>query len=187
MSRTAARIVVGAALLLLVGGLLWWWLGGREQRAARQAREAAAAGAERLKLPVDLYFPSAAGLAVERREIETTRLPKDQVRNVVEALLAGPKGGGMVRPLPPGITLGGVVLAGDVAYVDLSWADHEDPPAGGSMAEMQSVYSLVNSITLNVPQAERVVLLWNSAQRLSFSGHLDTSQPLFPDRSLLVR
>jgi hypothetical protein len=188
MSRAAARIVLGAALLLLLAGFLWWWLGGREGRAAREAREAAAAGAERVALPVDLYFPAGdGGLGVERREIQTTRAPKDQVRHVVEALLAGPQANGLVRPLPREVAVGGVVLAGNVAYVDLRWADHEDPPPGGSMAEMQTVYSLVNSIALNVPQASQVVLLWNGAQRLSFSGHLDTSQPLAPDRSLLAR
>ncbi len=40
---------------------------------------------------------------------------------------------------------------------------------------------------MNVPQATRVALLWNGTQRLTFSGHLDTSRPLFPDRALLVR
>jgi len=30
------------------------------------------------------------------------------------------------------------------------------------------------------------VLLWNGTQRVTFSGHLDTSRPLVPDRSLLA-
>jgi hypothetical protein len=38
-----------------------------------------------------------------------------------------------------------------------------------------------------VPQASRVVLLWNGIQRESFSGHLDLSRPLTPDRSLVSR
>ena len=68
-----------------------------------------------------------------------------------------------------------------------AWADHADPPAGGSTAEMQCVYSLVNSIALNVPQAPRVVLLWNGLQRPSFAGHLDTGAPLTPLRELIAR
>jgi hypothetical protein len=52
---------------------------------------------------------------------------------------------------------------------------------------MVTVYSLVNSVALNVPAARRVALLWNGTQRQSFAGHLDTSRPLAPDPSLVVR
>jgi hypothetical protein len=41
----------------------------------------------------------------------------------------------------------------------------------------------VDSVALNVPQASRVALLWNGAQRETFSGHLDLSRPLIPDRA----
>jgi hypothetical protein len=44
----------------------------------------------------------------------------------------------------------------------------------------------VNSLALNVPQVVRVVLLWNGTQRVTFSGHLDTSRPLVADRTLLA-
>jgi hypothetical protein len=44
---------------------------------------------------------------------------------------------------------------------------------------------VVDSIVLGVPQASRVVLLWNGSQRETFSGHLDLSVPLVPDRGLL--
>ncbi|PYQ60097.1 MAG: sporulation protein, partial [Acidobacteria bacterium] len=59
------------------------------------------------------------------------------------------------------------------------------PPPGGSTEEIQRVYSVVDSIVLGVPQASRVVLLWNGSQRETFSGHLDLSVPLVPDRGLL--
>jgi hypothetical protein len=85
------------------------------------------------------------------------------------------------------VTLGSVQLTADgTAYLDLRWADHDDPPPGGSDAEMQEVYSLVDSVALNIPEAHRVVLLWNGTQRVSFSGHLDTSRPLLPDRNLIA-
>jgi hypothetical protein len=94
---------------------------------------------------------------------------------------------GMVRPFPPEVKLGGVELSADgVAYIDLRWADHQDPPESGSTEEIQRVYSVVDSVALNVPQVNRVVLLWNGTQRTTFSGHLDTSRPLLPDRTLLA-
>jgi hypothetical protein len=86
------------------------------------------------------------------------------------------------------VILGSVQLAPDgVAYVDLRWSDHPDPPAAGSSEEIQRVYCLVNTIAFNVPEANRVAILWNGVQRLTFSGHLDTSRPLLPDRTLLAR
>ena len=101
--------------------------------------------------------------------------------------IAAPAASGLVRPFPPEVKLGGVELSADgTAFVDLRWSDHEDPPESGSTEEMQRVYSLVDSVALNVPQVNRVVLLWNGTQRITFSGHLDTSRPLLPDRTLLA-
>jgi hypothetical protein len=39
---------------------------------------------------------------------------------------------------------------------------------------------------MNVKEATRVVLLWNGFQRDTFAGHLDSSRPFSPDRSLLA-
>src|SRR5918992_3141625 len=184
MSRRAASFVLGFALALLVGGGLWWWLSGRAQRRfGADGPEAAGQTGERVAF--NLYFPAAGGgLRAEPRELQVTEAPKDRIRKVVEALLAGPRAPGLARSFPRGVTLGSVQLGDDgVAYVDLRWPDHPDPPAGGSTEEIQRVYSLVDTVVLNVPQASRVVLLWNGVQRETFSGHLDLSRPLVPDRA----
>jgi len=184
MSRRAASFVLGFALALLAGGGLWWWLAGRGQRpfGAAGQEEAAQAGEH---VGFNLYFPAAGGdLQAEPRELQVATAPKDRIRKVVEALLAGPRTSGLARPFPEGVTLGSVQLGGDgVAYVDLRWPDHQDPPPSGSTEEIQRVYSIVDSVVLNVPQASQVALLWNGVQRETFSGHLDLSRPLVPDRA----
>jgi len=219
MSRHAAGWILGIALLLVAGTLAWWWRsGGRQGRSG--GAEGAAAGAIGERHPFDLYFPAnGGGLRAERRELQVSEDPKDRIRKVLQALLAGPSGApppaapatgrgagavakgsaasagppaapnaaGLVRPLPPEVKLGDVQLSADgTAFVDLRWSDHEDPPESGSTEELQRVYSMVDSVALNVPQVSRVVLLWNGTQRVTFSGHLDTSRPLVPDRSLLA-
>lgn len=188
MSRKAAAFVLGLALALIVGGVLWWWLQGRggSGRGVGPGEEAAGP-AERI--PFELYFPADGGiLRAERRDLEVTAAPKDRIRKVVQALLAGPKSPGTVRPFPDGVALGSVHLSGEgVAYLDLRWEGHEEPPPSGSTEEMQRLYSVINSVTLNVPQARKVVLLWNGLQRITFSGHLDTSEPLGPNRTMLAR
>jgi spore germination protein GerM len=184
MSRRAASFVLGLALALILGGGLWWWLSGRPSRRAGGGPGAAAQKSEPVSFT--LYFPAAGGLRPESRALQVSLEPKDRIRKVVEALLAGPKAPGLARPFPEGVTLGSVLLSSDgTAYVDLRWQDHVDPPPGGSTEEIQRVYSVVDSIVLGVPQASRVVLLWNGSQRETFSGHLDLSVPLVPDRGLL--
>jgi len=219
MSRRAAGWVLAAALLLVAGGLAWWWQAGRGGgRGARRGTAEGAAGAPTERHAFDLYFPAAGGgLRGERRELQVSESPKDRIRKVLEALLAGPAAAapaspaaaprpgstgaaapapaapspagpaGLVRPFPPEVKLGSVELSADgTAFVDLRWPEHEDPPESGSTEEIQRVYSLVDSLALNVPQVNRVVLLWNGTQRITFSGHLDTSRPLLPDRTLLA-
>ena len=188
MNRRAASFVLGLALALLIGGGVWWWLSEREVgRQGGSAREEAAQPTE--KVIFQLYFPSEGGLLrAEPRELAVSSVPKDRIRKVVEALLAGPKTQGLARPFPEGVTVGSVQLSGDgIAYVDLRWPDHNEPPSGGSTEEMQRVYSIVDSIAVNVPQASQVVLLWNGFQRQTFSGHLDMSGPLTPNQALIAR
>jgi len=189
MSRRAAGIVLGAALLLLALGLSGWWVTGHVRRpGGKAAGPGAAAGpaGPQATFAADLYFPAATGLAPERRNLVATDSPKERIRKIVQALLAGPTVAGHVRPLPEGVEVGAVELTPDgVAYLDLRWNGHDDPPAAVSDAEMQMVYSIVDSIALNIPEAKRVALLWNGTQRLTFAGHLDTSRALLPDRSLV--
>ena len=59
------------------------------------------------------------------------------------------------------------------------------PPVAGSQRELLAAYSLVNSVCGNVPRIRGVVLLWNSEQRTTFAGNLDTTRPLTPNRRLV--
>jgi hypothetical protein len=211
MSRRAAGLILGFALLLVAGAALWWWRGGRGGPAAGRggrsgsASAAAGSGAPTEMHAFDLYFPANDGLRAAHRSLPVTEEPKDRIRVVVTALLDGPgpataapaaaaggAGGaagpaGLARPFPPEVKLSGVELSADgIAYIDLRWSDHQDPPESGSTEEIQRVYSVVDTVALNVPQVNRVVLLWNGTQRTTFSGHLDTSRPLVPDRTLLA-
>ncbi len=225
MNRRIAGSILGIALLLVLGGIAWWWLNGRAGRRAdrRGTAPASAAAAATERHAFDLYFPvGSGGLRAERRELAVSEDPKDRIRKVLEAVLAGPgpaavkpaagPGGqagakapagaagsagsagaadaaamAPVRPFPAEVKLGSVQLSADgIAYLDLRWDGHEDPPESGSTEEIQRVYSLVDSVALNVPEVNRVVLLWNGTQRLTFSGHLDTSRALVADRTLLA-
>lgn len=89
---------------------------------------------------------------------------------------AGPPPSGTVR-------LGPVyLLAGGTVVVDF---ETREPPAVGSREERLILFSLVNTVLLNTPQADRLVFLWNGRQPTTFAGHLDTGEALVPNRSLI--
>lgn len=174
-------------LLLVVLGLSLGCGGGGE---VGEAGGPVASEEVGLEVPVDLYFPGPGGrLYTERRDLAATDGAEGQTRAVVEALLAGPEGEELVAPFPDDVEIGALYLTGSgVAYVDLR-TDGEPvpPPPSGSTGELQRVFSLVNSIALNIPEVDRVVLLWNGVQLRSFAGHLDTARPLAPSTDMVAR
>lgn len=135
----------------------------------------------------DLYFPGEGGrLYAEERELEVTGDPRDRARAIVLALLDGPRNRTLFRPFPEDVGL--LELYFDprgTVYVDLGAEGREMPPPSGSMEEMTRVYSVVDSVAFNLPEARRVVILWNGVQRETFAGHLDTSVPLEAEISIL--
>jgi hypothetical protein len=42
-------------------------------------------------------------------------------------------------------------------------------------------------VALNIPEARRVILLWNGVQPQTLCGHLDLTRPLLPDTGLVAR
>jgi len=133
-------------------------------------------------ISVELYFPGAGGrLYPEQREIPASDEPEARIRAVLDALLAGPTRPDLAPPFSIEIEIAMVYLSpAGVAYIDLHPPADTPPLALGSTEEWQIVMSLVNSVALNLPEVERVVLLWNGSQPATFAGHLDTTRPLAP-------
>ena len=196
MSRRFAAVLLGAALGALSVGAVYLWVvrRGSTSRPPEPASQAPAPRAETPKPGADsvwevkLYFPSTAGvLAPEARQLELGSTPAESVGRVVRALLDGPSTAGLVAAFPGGVTLAkALVMPDGTAYLDLRGAEGAEPPSTGSEMEMLTVFSLVDTVIWNVPEAERVVLLWNGEQRLSLSGHVNTGGPLVANRRLLT-
>ena len=194
MKRRAAAIFIALVVLLALGGL--WALSRRARRepppsvaaAPLEPPPAAASAPAGETVELTLYFPGADGrLYAERREAQAAAGPAARARAALEAVLAGPRSEGLRAPLPAGIEVGSLAMLGDgTVVVDLRSADRELPPSSGSQAERATVYSLVDSVLLNVEGSRRVTLLWNGVQRESFAGHLDTTRPLAADTTLLA-
>lgn len=186
MSQPRAGAAGTAAILLAVLALAGC---GRQEGGGGEAQPPPEGPPAEVELAVDLYFPGPGGrLYSERREVATWERPEDQAVAILEALLAGPREQGLEAPFAEGVELGGLYLnGGGIVYVDLRAPGGEERPAMGSTEERQIVFSLVNSLSLNLSGIEGVVLLWNGAQPASFGGHLDTRHPLAPDPTLVAR
>jgi hypothetical protein len=187
MSRRAAALVVGITAVLAILALVWWSLAGR--RSTETAPAEAPPPTDSVETGgVELYFPNTAGwLGSESRDLPIAQSAEDHATQVVAALLAGPAEPGHIAGLSEVVELASLHLSDDgVIYVDLAAAQLTAPPVSGSRGELLAVYSMVNSILANVPEASGVVLLWNGNQRPTFAGHVDTTRPLPAERKWLA-
>jgi len=136
---------------------------------------------------VTLYFPSfsAGRLAPETRQIALAKENVDRIRQVLLALIEGSHQGSDA-PLPPATTIRGVFLTSKgTAYLDFSKDLLQNFPSGIE-SETLSVYSIVSSITVNVPAVKKVRVLVQGQEVESLDGHADLSQAYVPDSTWLA-
>ena len=136
---------------------------------------------------VHLYFSDRANeyLLAEKRGLERTGDPVSDAVAVIEALIAGPEGD-LVPTLPPQTRLRTLFLVeGGRAVVDFTEAIRAHHP-GGSRTELLTVYSVINSLVLNISEIETVQILVDGKEADTLAGHIDLRYPFKADM-LMVR
>ena len=140
----------------------------------------------REKKMVTLYFSDSEGeyLVGEKREILKKREAREEAEETITELIKGPKGK-LIPTLPLRTKLLSLQLdERGLAKVNFNRALSKDHP-GGSSAEVMTVYSIVNSLTLNFPQIRRVQILIEGEVGASIAGHLSLDQPVSPNLDLV--
>ena len=181
-------IVIGILLFVVAFGIVFYFV--RHRPAPEEPSEVASSpGAPRptdqRRINVKLYFnmPGAAILEAEERSIPYHETLSAQAKEVIQALIAGPKGK-LAPTIPEGVRLLDVLLSQDgIAYVDLSGeivSNHQ----GGTTGEMATVYSIVNTLTINLPEIQGVQILVDDRPVETLKGHMDLSRPLKADLSM---
>jgi len=136
---------------------------------------------------VSLYFldPHSDFLAQETRLMPWEADDVEgHMRMIVEALLHGPRGD-LLPTIPPGTVVRAVSLKGEgLGVIDFSGELSQNHP-GGSLAEMQTIYSIVNSLLLNIPSLKAVQILVEGEAPETLKGHIDCRSPFKADRSLI--
>lgn len=136
---------------------------------------------------VRLFFsdPRSDFLAEEtRRMLWEEHDVEGQMRMIIEALLKGPQGE-FYPTIPPGAVVRDIVLKGEgLGVINFSRELSQNHP-GGSLAEMHTIYSIVNSLLLNIPSLKAVQILVEGKAPETLKGHIDCRNPFTADRSLI--
>ena len=135
-----------------------------------------------------LYFSDNEGeyLVGEKRKILRKSAVQDEAKEMIIELIKGPNGK-LIRTLPPRTELLTLEISdAGVARVSFTPALSKDHP-GGSSAEIMTVYSIVNSLSVNFPQIRRVQILIDGKRIATIVGHLSLEQPVSPKPDLIKR
>ncbi len=139
------------------------------------------------KKKVHLYFADKGNsfLIAEERTISQPSDPAELGKTIIEALIKGPLEG-LMRTIPVGTTLSAFYLTQDgTAYIDLTEEVKERHP-GGIKTELITIYSIVNSLTLNIAGIDAVKILIGGHESMTLAGHIDLRFPIKANM-LLIR
>jgi hypothetical protein len=145
------------------------------------------AAKKRDKQEVVLFFSDANErfLVAEKRFIPKEKEPEAQAEEMIQALIAGSKTG-LVNTFPEKAELEGVKREGeDILSVNFRESLVTNHP-GGSAAEMATVYSLTNTLTVNLPAIKRIRILIGGKKRESLKGHIGLRNPFMINRELIA-
>ena len=138
------------------------------------------------KIIVDLYFGDLAGgsLIKEKRRIDSVGGLANQAKKVILELIGGPKTD-LTRTIPGATTLRNLSVNTDrIASVDFS-TELTGKHTGGSSSELLTVYSIVNSLTLNFENIEKVQILVGGKKVETLAGHIYALRPLEANRGIV--
>ena len=117
-------------------------------------------------------------------EVRNLRLPENALAStgpLLREYLKGPANPTNARPFPADVVLrAAYVLPDGTAIVDLGGPTLAAGWATGSHAELMAAYSLVHTLTANIPQIKRVRILLNGQPGETLAGHLRIDKSLSP-------
>jgi len=139
------------------------------------------------KTTVHLYFVDKKNTFLMAEE-KTLFHPDDPVEFgsiIIDALIKGPQKE-LMRTIPANTKLRALFITQNgTAYVDLTENVTAEHP-GGSKSEIITIYSIANSLILNIDEINTVKILINGREADTLAGHIDLSSP-FKANMLLVR
>jgi spore germination protein GerM len=181
-ARLSSLAVISAVAILVGVGLGWFW--------SKRSVDVALTGAVRTdpealalqKRQVHLYFADTSGkyLSAEQRVVEQPADDASAACELVEALIRGPLQDG-TPTLPRNASLRALFVTADgIAYVDFK-DDALDSHPGGVETELLTIFSIVDTLVLNLEEITQVKFLIGGQEAATLAGHVDISRPFRAD------
>ena len=124
-------------------------------------------------------------LRAEKRRLACSSDPAEAGENILKMLIQG-SDQGLMRTIPEGTKIAALYVTDDAtAYVDLSGEVKDNQP-GGAVTELLTIYSIVNSLILNIPEIKRVKILICGRESITLAGHISLRTHFKADM-LLIR
>jgi len=122
----------------------------------------------------------------EEREILASSSLVGQIRQTIQELVKGSQNG-YLAPMPPETELRELYITSDgILYLDFS-RDIKDRHLSGASAEIETIYSIVNSIAYNFKSVKKIFFLIEGDEKETLGGHVDLSRPFLPKYDLISR
>lgn len=140
------------------------------------------------RIKATLYFGAEDGqrLVGVQQDVPLAEGTVAQARALVNALLTTPPEPPLASAIPEGTLLRGVYVSDQQeVFVDLD-ATVRVKHGGGSTQELLTVYSLVNTLLVNLPTASAVQILIDGREADTLAGHVDLRRPLRKNESMIV-
>lgn len=184
MKLPGCRICMLAAVFVAVWTVFFFV---QSAMAAGEADETSTAALEcAVEKSVHLYFSDRRSCFLRAEERVFAR-PTDALafgRSILKMLIQGPRGE-MIGTLPAGTAVRAFFIDGTTAVVDFTDAIRERHP-GGCRTEMLTVFSIVNSLVLNMDGIDRIRILIDGRETDTLAGHIDL-HPAYAADMLIVR
>jgi hypothetical protein len=139
--------------------------------------------------PVTLFYEGPEMLLV--REVRNVPLPENPagaLSIVARELLKGSANAGVPPIFPRDTVVRSTFLLPDgTAFIDLGGPTLAQGWGTGSHEELMAVYSVVQTVTANFPDAKRVRILINDEPAETLAGHVNLSRALLPSANYVAR
>ena len=138
-------------------------------------------------MTVKVFFPAASGdtllLAQEQMIFKSADI-SNRARQILQSLQTGPQGDTMLPPLPKDTKVQDIFLSEQgTAFIDFSDNLATAHP-GGVLNELSTIYSIVDSLTYNLPEIKQVKILIGGVEKETLAGHCLLLLPLDMDLSI---
>ncbi len=127
-------------------------------------------------------------LGREERNVALPENPAGALSIVARELVKGSSNAAVPRVFPPDTVVRGAFLLPDgTAFVDLGGPTLTQGWGTGSHQELMAVYSVVETVVANFPEAKKVRILVNGEPAETLAGHVSLRRALTPMPSLEAR